>query len=67
MRMEIYRGKNHATPAECEVDPVAPGIGHVVCPECGGDQARYRSCFPREVGITECVECKGTGYVYVDM
>jgi hypothetical protein len=67
MRMEVYRGKNHVTPVECEVEPVAPGIGRIVCPECGGDQKRYRSLFPPGLGIAECVDCKGTGFIYVDM
>ena len=52
---------------ECEVEPVAPGIGRILCPECEGDQKRYCSLFPSELGITECVDCKVTGFIYVDM
>jgi hypothetical protein len=52
---------------ECDVAPVSQGVGRIVCPECGGDQVRYRSYFPPDLGITECVDCKGTGHVYVDM
>ena len=38
MKMDVYRGTNHVSPLEREVEPVAPGIGRIVCPECGGDQ-----------------------------
>jgi hypothetical protein len=65
--MTVYTGQNNVTPIDREVYPVAPGVGRIVCPECGGDQERYRSFFPSELGITECVDCKGTGFIYVDM
>jgi hypothetical protein len=65
--MAVYTGQNHVTPIDREVHPVAPGVKRIVCPECGGDQQRYRSLFPQELGIAECVDCKGTGFIYVDM
>jgi hypothetical protein len=66
MKMDVDR-RNHVAPMECEVELVSLGVGRTVCPECGDDQARYRSYFPPELDIPECVDFKGTGYVYVDM
>jgi hypothetical protein len=42
-------------------------VGQIVCPECGGDQEHYRSFFPPELGVTHCVDCKGTGFVCVSI
>lgn len=67
MLMTLYRGQNGVTGKSVEVEPVAPGIGRVVCPECSGKPDEYPSLFPPEVGITRCVDCKGLGYVYVDI
>ena len=63
--MSVWGGENFVTEASIEVKPVAPGVGQIVCPECGGDQERYRSLFPPELGIEYCVDCKGTGWIFV--
>lgn len=65
--MSVWGGRNFVTEAPVLVEEVAPGVGRIVCPECGGDQERYRSLFPPELGITQCVDCKGTGYVFVNV
>ncbi len=45
---------------DAEVTVVAPGVGEVACPECGGEPEKYASLFPSELGITECMDCKGS-------
>jgi hypothetical protein len=65
--MTLYGARNNETPLRCDVEPVAPGIGRVACPECGGKPEEYPSLFPPEIGVTQCVHCKGAGYIYVDM
>jgi hypothetical protein len=67
MLMTLYNGQNFAAESVADVEPVAPGIGRVTCPECGGKPEEYPSLFPPEVGVTQCVDCKGLGYVYVDI
>ena len=67
MLTTLYGARNNETPTKCDVEPVAPGIGRVTCPECGGKPKEYPSLFPPEIGVTQCVQCKGTGYIYVDM
>ena len=65
MVMSVWGGENFVTEASIEVKPVAPGVGQIVCPECGGDQERYRSLFPPEIEIEHCLDCKGTDRVFV--
>jgi hypothetical protein len=65
--MSVWGGENHVTEAAMQVRPIAPGVGQIVCPECGGDQERYRNLFPQEIGITQCIDCKGTGFVCVSI
>jgi hypothetical protein len=31
------------------------------------DNPFYSALFPPEIGITECVDCKSTGYVYMNI
>jgi hypothetical protein len=50
---------------DVDVKVIAPRIGEIVCPECRGEPEHYLSLFPPEVGITQCVNCKGTGRVLV--
>ena len=63
----LYVAKNNDTALEVEVEPVAPGIGRVICPECEGHPENYPSLFPPEIGVNQCINCKGLGYIYVDM
>jgi hypothetical protein len=65
--MSIWGGENYVTEAQVDVRPIAPGVGLIVCPECGGDQERYRSFFPPELRIKKCVDCKGKGFVCVSI
>lgn len=67
MLMRIWGGENYVSEQDAEVTVVIPGVGRIVCPECGGDPEKYASLFPPEVGITECVDCKGTGRVFVSI
>lgn len=66
MLMSVWGGENYVTEASMEVRPIAPGVGRIVCPECG-DQERYRRLFPPELGITHCIDCNGTGFVCVSI
>ena len=67
MVMSVWGGENFVTKASVEVTPIAPGVGQIVCPECGGDQQRYRSLFPRELGIEHCLDCQCTGRIFVSV
>ena len=66
MFMTLYGGRRLETSMPVEVEPIGCGVGRITCPECRGRPAEYAALFPPEVGITQCVECKGTGYVYVN-
>jgi hypothetical protein len=63
--MSIWAGENYVSEMDVEVKVVSPGVGEIVCPECRGLPERYPSLFPPELGITQCVNCKGTGRVFV--
>jgi hypothetical protein len=65
LRMRIWGGENFASEMDIEVTVIAPGIGQIVCPECRGKSEQYPSLFPPEIGINQCVNCKGTGRVLV--
>lgn len=65
--MSVWGGENFVTEAQMDVCLVAPGVGVIICPECGGDQERYRSLFPPGIGVKQCVDCKGTGLVCVSV
>jgi hypothetical protein len=65
LRMTIWGGENLASEMDVDVTVVAPGVGEMVCPECCGEPEQYPSLCPPELGITQCVNCKGTGRVFV--
>lgn len=67
MVMSVWGGENYVTEAVFDVKPVAPGVGQIVCPECGGDQEGYRKLFPPDLGIEHCVDCKGTNRIFVSI
>lgn len=67
MKMHVYTAENNSVLLEADVDPVGPGIGRVKCLECDGKPEEYPTLFPPEIGVTHCVDCKGLGYVYVDI
>ena len=67
MVMSVWGGENFVTEARVEVKAIAPGVGRIVCPECGGDQERYRSFLPSELRIEQCVDCIGSGFVCVSI
>ncbi|MGN6590475.1 MAG: hypothetical protein ACTHKE_09310 [Sphingomicrobium sp.] len=48
--MSVWSGENFGTEAQFDVKPLAPGVGRIVCPECGGDQMAYRKLGPPELG-----------------
>jgi hypothetical protein len=65
--MTLYGGQNSGAEKTVEIEPIALGIGRVACPECGGKPEEYSSLFPPEIGVTECVDCIGLGYIYADI
>jgi len=46
---------------------IAPGVGKVASFECGGRPEEYAKAFVGFAGVTQCVDCKGTGWVYVNV
>jgi hypothetical protein len=66
MLMVTDTGFLRSTSTEVEVEPVAEGVGRMVCLECRGDEERYRSYFPPGA-VTHCVACKWQGWVYVSI
>lgn len=75
LRMEVYGGRNYVTPLLANIDIVAPGVGKMTCLECDGDPEGYAAAFPAElaaetyvdgIGHT-CRDCKGRGWVYVNV
>ena len=67
MRMSVWGGENFVTERPVEIEPVSPGVGRIVCPECNGEPQSYQSLFPPELGVTHCINCKGTGFVLVSV
>jgi hypothetical protein len=67
MQMTLYGGQNLSAEKLAEVEPVAPGIGRIACTECEGKPEEYPSLFPPEIGVTQCLNCKGLGYIFVDI
>ena len=61
MLMSVWGGENHVTEAATDVEPIAPGIGQIICPECGGDQGRYRKLFPEEIACVAVWTAKAPG------
>jgi hypothetical protein len=66
MKMVMDGGLRRETSREVEVEAVADGIGRVLCPECGGRPEEYPSYFPPGA-VEQCVHCKGTGFVYINL
>jgi hypothetical protein len=66
VQMTLHGGKNFVSAKPVDME-VAPGAGRIVCPECGGDQECYRSLFPPELGVRQCVDCKGTGFILISI
>jgi hypothetical protein len=65
MLMRVWDGEDYLSCWDAGVKRIAPGVGEVVCPECGGEPEAYARLFPPEIGITCCVDCKGRGRVFV--
>lgn len=63
--MQVFAGENLATAVEVDVEIVSPGVGKIVCLECDGDPEGYPSLFPPEIGVTQCIDCKGRGWIYI--
>lgn len=64
MLMTVRGGENFVTEKLVSVEHVAPGVGKIVCLECDGDP-NYPDLFPPEIGVSQCVDCKGRGWVYI--
>lgn len=66
-RMEIDRGFLRETVVACDVDVSSGVAGQTDCFECGGD-GNWGKFAPEIVGADfQCVECKGTGKVWVSI
>jgi hypothetical protein len=64
----VFGGANNESAVDLlEVEPLGSGIGRVVCLKCDGKPDDYHSLVPQAVGVTRCLNCKGLGYVLVDM
>ena len=59
----VYRGLNHVTSVDVKIQRVCPGVGQIDCIECDG--SGVWPYYPNGLEPTQCVECKGTGKVYV--
>jgi DnaJ-class molecular chaperone len=65
--MQVDRGFSRNTAVMCEVDLSSGIAGQISCIECGGD-GDWTKFYPEPETLTEplhCVECKGTGRVWV--
>jgi hypothetical protein len=65
--MQVDRGFSRSTVVMCEVDLSSGIAGKITCIECGGD-GDWKKFHPEPetiVGPYPCVECKGTGRVWV--
>lgn len=62
--MTAFGGENFVSEKLVFVEYVAPGVGKIVCLECDGDP-NYPKLFPPEIGVTQCIDCKGQGWVYI--
>lgn len=65
MQMALYAGPDLEASMLVDVEELAPGIGQIPCPECRGQPQNYPALFPPELGIRQCLDCKGTGKVFV--
>jgi hypothetical protein len=66
-QMQVDRGTLRETPVFCDVDTSAEIAGQIDCIECGGD-GNWGKFAPEIVGVDfQCVECKGTGRVWVSL
>jgi DnaJ-class molecular chaperone len=64
-RMTAFGGMDSDTPLVVEVERLGAGAGKVRCFECGGTGV---SPLPPELfPARACVECKGTGFVWVSV
>lgn len=65
--MQVDRGFSLETIVMCSVDLSSGIAGQIDCIECGGD-GNWGKFAPEIVGADcPCVECKGTGRVYVSI
>jgi hypothetical protein len=65
--MQVDRGYLRNTPVMCAVDLSSGVTGQIDCIECGGD-GDWKKFHPEPetiIGPYPCVECKGTGRVWV--
>lgn len=65
----LYLGFSRSTPYAVTFHKMEPEIGAALCdcPECGGD-GDWTKFYPEPETLTEpmkCVDCKGTGRIWV--
>jgi len=58
----LYRGPKREIEIEINIRPNKTGIYKTGCRECGGT-GWWNYAYPEEEG--ECVDCKGTGQIYI--
>jgi hypothetical protein len=65
--MQVDRGLSRETAVMCAVDRSSEIAGQIICIECGGD-GNWGKFAPEIVGADcDCVECKGTGRIWVSI
>lgn len=66
-RMTAYVALNNDTAVRCEVIDRGAGAGETACFECGGD-GDWGKFYPEPPGHkVNCIDCKGTGRVFVSV
>lgn len=67
--MDVDRGFRRETIVTCLVDISSGVAGEITCIECGGD-GDWTKFHPEPETLTapmRCIECKGTGRIYVSI
>lgn len=65
--MIAYLGFYRNTEVECEPVDMGCGAGQVDCFECGGDGDWTKYHPEPHLGPSPCVNCKGTGKIFVSI
>lgn len=69
MRMSVWGGTNFVTEVTLDVTAISPGVGRMICLECGGHPEAYAARFGNlrnALAPNGCVDCKNRGWVYVN-
>ena len=61
MRMSVWGGTNFVTEAMTDIEPIAPGVGRMICTECDGDPEAYAARLGElrhTLAPNGCIDCK---------